>query len=312
MDGIKEVVGISIGSSKRDHEVEIELLGEMFRIRREGTDGDMTKAAARFAELDGTVDAFGVGGTDLFMRAAGRDYYLRDIKKLVKDVHKTPAVCGTGLKGAVEGSTVRYMTDTLGLKLEGKRCLVPSAVDRYGLAEALYKAGCVMTYGDLLYSLDIPIMIHKWSSLNRFIHILAPIAVQMPFEWLYPTGDKQNKPEPQTESKHAHLYRENDIIAGDFHYVKKYMPRDMAGKWIITNTTTAQDVEDMRSRGVELLVTSTPRLDGRSFGTNIIEATLVALKGASGSLPEAEYIDLLAQIGFKPDVLWLQKERTPV
>lgn len=267
----------------------------------------MAKAAARFAELDGTVDAFGVGGTDLFMRAAGKDYYLRDIKRLVKGVHKTPAVCGTGLKGAVEGSTVRFMQE-LGLDLAGKRCLVPSAVDRYGLAKALYEADCVMTYGDLLYSLDVPILIHKWTTLNRVIRVIAPIAVQMPFEWLYPTGDKQNAPEPTTESKHAHLYRENDIIAGDFHYVKKFMPQDMAGKWIITNTTTADDVEDLRARGVELLVTSTPRLNGRSFGTNIIEATLVALKGASGSLPESEYIDLLGQINFTPDVQWLQRD----
>jgi len=312
VDGIKDVVGISIGSSKRDHSVEIELLGETFRIRREGTDGDMVKAAARFAELDGTVDAFGVGGTDLFMRAAGKDYYLRDIKKLVKGVHKTPVVCGTSLKGAVEGSTVRFMQEELGVDLTGKRCLVPSAVDRYGLAEALYKAGCEMTYGDLLYSLDVPIMIHNWKTLNRVIRILAPIAVQMPFEWLYPTGDKQNAPEAEIESKHARLYRENDIVAGDFHYVKKYMPRDMTGKWIITNTTTAGDVEDLRARGVELLVTSTPRLDGRSFGTNIIEATLVALKGASGSLPEAEYIDLLKRINFAPDVQWLQRDSVAV
>ena len=35
---------MSIGSSSRDHEVEIELLGEQFRIRREGHDGDFDKA----------------------------------------------------------------------------------------------------------------------------------------------------------------------------------------------------------------------------------------------------------------------------
>ena len=83
---------------------------------------------------------------------------------------------------------------------------------------------------------------------------------------------------------YAKYYEDADIIAGDFHYVQMYMPQDMTGKWIITNTTTAADVEDMRSRGVELMVTSTPRLDGRSFGTNVMEATMVALKGASGPL----------------------------
>ena len=40
VEAIKEVVSVSIGSSARDHEVEIELLGEQFRIRREGHNGD--------------------------------------------------------------------------------------------------------------------------------------------------------------------------------------------------------------------------------------------------------------------------------
>jgi hypothetical protein len=305
VDAVKEVVGISIGSSKRDHEVEIELLGERFRIRREGTDGDMEAAARRFAELDGTVDAFGLGGTDLFMRAAGHDYYLRDIKRLVAGVHETPVVCGTGLKGAVEASTIRFMIDELGLELAGKRCLVPSTVDRYGLAEALKNAGCEMTYGDLLFTLGIPVMIHRWSTLNALVRTIAPIASQLPFEWLYPTGEKQD--EQPSKPGHERLYRDTDIVAGDFHYVRMYMPPSVDGLWIVTNTTTAEDIEDMRDRGVELLVTSTPRLEGRSFGTNVIEATLVALKGAKGPLSEADYVDLLAQVGFRPDVTWLNR-----
>ncbi len=84
------------------------------------------------------------------------------------------------------------------------------------------------------------------------------------------------------------------------------MPPDMRGKWIITNTTTAADVDLCRERGVELLVTSTPRLDGRSFGTNVIEATMVALDNAKVELSPERYRELLDSVGFKPDVLWLQ------
>jgi hypothetical protein len=62
---MKRAVSISIGSSKRNKAVEVNLLGEMVRIERIGTDGDMELAAKKFQELDGTVDAFGVGGADL-------------------------------------------------------------------------------------------------------------------------------------------------------------------------------------------------------------------------------------------------------
>ncbi len=300
-------MSISIGSAKRDHAVEVELLGERFRIRREGTDGDFDRAAALFAELDGQVAAFGMGGIDLFLRAAGGTYRFRSAKRLVKDVHATPVLDGSGLKGAVEGSTVSYLQDECGLELSGKKALVTSAVDRWGLAEALHDAGCDMVFGDLIYALGLPIPIRRWTTLKVLVRTMAPIVVKLPFTWLYPTGSHQEKA-PERKPRLEALYAWADIVAGDWIYVRKYMPEDMRGKWVITNTTTAEDVELMRSRGVELLVTSTPRLDGRSFGANVIEATMVALAGGSSELPQAEYRRLLDEAGFAPDVRWLQRE----
>lgn len=305
MGAIKEVVSVSLGSSARDHEVEIELLGQEFRLRREGVDGDFQRAAARLSELDGKVDALSLGGIDLYLRAAGHDYRFRAAKQFARAVTHTPLVCGAALKGPLEHATVRFMQDELGLSFETKRALVTSAVDRYGLAEGLLEAGCDMRYGDLLYALNIPMLIRGKRALDTLIHILAPIVVQLPFSWLYPTGSAQDASPSTAQTR---LYREFDIIAGDYQYVRKYMSDDMAGKWVITNTTTATDVEDMRERGVELLVTSTPRLAGRSFGTNVIEAALIAFAGARGELEASEYLRLLAEVGFRPDVQWLQED----
>jgi hypothetical protein len=302
---IKEVVSVSIGSSSRDHEVEIELLGEQFKIRREGHDGDFEKAAARFAELDGKVAAMGMGGIDGYLRADGRKYFFRDAKRLVKDVHITPVLDGSGLKGPVEGSTIEYLRAEHGVELAGKKVLMTSAVDRWGMAEALQNAGTEQVFGDLFYALDLPIIIKRWSSLKLLVRMLTPLVAQLPFSVLYPTGDKQDEA-PKINPKAGQLYAWADVIAGDWQYVRKYMPPDMRNKWIITNTTTAADVDLCRERGVELLVTSTPRLNGRSFGTNLIEATMVALDGAKGELSPERYRELLDQVGFKPDVLWLQ------
>jgi hypothetical protein len=302
---MKQVVSISIGSSKRDHTVELELLGERFRIWREGTDGDMKDAARRLREYDGRVDAFGMGGIDLFLNAADRTYWFRDAKQFRDAVKVTPLLDGSGLKGAVEGDVVRFMQEDLGLQVAGKRVLVTSAVDRWGMAMAFADAGCEMTYGDLLYALDVPIMIHTKPGLVRAVRVMAPIASQLPFKFLYP-AEADHTSKVEAESKHAQLYRDADIISGDYKFVRKYMPRDMAGKWIVTNTTTVEDVEFLRSTGAELLITSTPRLEGRTFGTNVIEATLVALDGAQAALSPERYLELLRATGFAPDVIWLQ------
>lgn len=306
MDRIKEVVSISVGSSRRNHTVEVDLFGERFRIWREGSDGDFDAAVARMRELDGHVDAFGLGGIDLFLHAAGRDYYFRDAARFKAAAVRTPIVDGSGLKGAVEADVVRFMAQDLGLELKGKRVLMTSAVDRWGMTEGFYAAGCRMACGDLLYALGIPVMLHDRATLERTIRLIAPVAAQLPFKWLYESS-ADDTTQVEAESKHAALYRDADIIAGDYKYVRRYMPDDMSGKWIVTNTTTEKDVEFLRARGAELLVTSTPRLEGRSFGTNVIEATMVALDGAKGPLPAARYLELLRATGFTPDTIWLQE-----
>lgn len=299
-------MSVSIGSSKRDHTVEVELFGEPFRISRVGTDGDMDRAEALLREKDGTVDAFGLGGIDLYLTAVGRDYHFRDGRRFGRAVRETPLLDGSGLKGAVEADVVRHMVEDLGLLLKGKRVLVTSAVDRWGMTEGFYDAGCEVVAADLLYALGIPVMLKTRRSLEATVRMVAPVAVQLPFAWLY-EAEADHETAVQAESKHAELYRSADIVAGDFKYVRKYMPADMRGTWVVTNTTTAEDVEFLRERGVDLLVTSTPRLDGRSFGTNVIEATMVALEGACHRLAPARYMELLRETGFTPDVQWLQR-----
>jgi len=121
---------------------------------------------------------------------------------------------------------------------------------------------------------------------------------RIPFEWIYPTGDKQEQRIP----KFVKYYQWASVIAGDCHYVKRHMPERMDGKVIVTNTTTPEDVALFRQAGVKVLVTTTPALDGRSFGTNMMEASLVALAGKGRVLTDAELNEYLDRLGFEPQL----------
>jgi hypothetical protein len=90
------------------------------------------------------------------------------------------------------------------------------------------------------------------------------------------------------------------VVAGDCHYIKRYMPDDMQGKIVVTNTTTMEDIELFRKCGVKYLVTTTPVLEGRSFGTNMMESALIAASGKGRVLTYAEYEELLNQLNFEP------------
>jgi hypothetical protein len=134
--------------------------------------------------------------------------------------------------------------------------------------------------------------------LRLWAYLLMPILTQLPFKWLYPTGEKQEKQVLDWRQKY---FRWADVIAGDWHFMRRYMPMDMQGKIILTNTTTAEDLEFMRARGVKTLITTTPRLSGRSFGTNVMEAFIVALAGKY-PLSEGEYLEYIEKLGLKPQI----------
>ena len=119
----------------------------------------------------------------------------------------------------------------------------------------------------------------------------------MPFEWLYPTGEKQEKRDPKWEK----YYEWATVIAGDCHLYQAPYAGQMEGKVIATNTTTPADVEMFRQAGIKYLVTSTPVLEGRSFGTNMMEAALVAVSGKGRKLLETELNELLDKLGFEPN-----------
>lgn len=295
---MKRAVSISIGSSKRDKTVEIDLLGERVRIERIGTDGDMERAAQLFAELDGKVDAFGVGGTNLALQVAGRSYPLYSVLSLVRDVRTTPIADGSGLKNTIESELASFVDQNIDLNHLPRQALITSGTDRWGMTSSFLKAGYDCVIGDLMFGLDIPIPLHRERTVKLLARLLLPIVGRLPFEWLYPTGEEQERRKPKWGS----YFAQTTVIAGDCHFITYRMPESLPGKVIVTNTTTTDDVALFRQAGVHALVTSTPVYDGRSFGTNMMEAALIAVSGLKRPLTEAELRDMINEIELTPQL----------
>ena len=297
---MKHVVSVSLGSSRRDSRAEVELLGERVLLERRGTDGDLEAAIRLIRELDGQVDAIGLGGIDLFVWAGGRRYAFRDALRLAQAARKTPVVDGSGLKHTLERRAVHLLSDQIDWKTT--KVLIPSAVDRFGLAEALSEVGARALYGDFIFGLGLPIPLYSLSFLQKLAYVLLPLITKLPFAWLYPTGKAQEKTLRNWRSRY---YLWADLVAGDWHYIRRYMPEDMGGRSVLTNTTTAEDVAFLKARRVGRLITTTPRIEGRSFGTNVMEALLVALSGKH-PLSEGEYLEYIERLGLRPQVMDLQ------
>ncbi len=295
---MKRAVSVSLGSSSRDKKVIAHFGGVAVQIERIGTDGDVERARQLFASLDGEVDALGVGGVDLYLRLGKREYPLHAALKLVQDVHRTPVVDGRGLKHTLERRVFELAKPALGAPPRFRRAFVPVAVDRLGLAEAVAEVADEVILGDFMIALGLPIPIRGVRRYRQVARVMYPLVSRFPMSMLYYGSSGETKPEP----KYSRHFETADLIAGDFLFMQRYLPEELTGKTVITNTTTDENVAFLGARGVRTVITTTPRYQGRSFGTNMMEAALTAYAGMGRILTDDELNALIDELDLRPSV----------
>jgi len=293
---MKRAVSISLGSSKRNKKATIKFKDEEILVERIGTDGDVAKARQMYLELDGKVDAFGVGGVDLYLRLDDREYPLRAALKMVSGVTMTPLCDGRGLKHTLERRVFDLARPELG-DVRFEQGFVPVAADRLGLAQAAADVSERIVFGDLMVALGVPLPIRGIPAFKRVARVMLPFVSYFPMSMIFYGSDGS-----EHEPKYVKYFEGSDLIAGDFLFMRKYMPARLDGKTVVTNTTTEENIELLKSRGVKTVVTTTPRYEGRSFGTNMMEAALTAYAGKGRRLTDEELNGLIEEVGLRPGV----------
>jgi hypothetical protein len=299
---MKRVVSVSLGSRKGDKTVTTRLLGQEFELSRRSVP-NIPAAMRAIAELDGKVDAIGLGGIDRYVYAGKRRYTLKDGERLAQCARTTPVVDGSGIKNTLERETIRWIQKSGAVDLSRSKVLLVCAVDRFGMAEALDEVAKEVVYGDLMFALGVPVPLRSLAAVRTLAGVILPVVAQLPFQWLYPTGEKQDTITPRFEQ----YFRWADVVAGDSKYIFRYMPTPQSGalrdKTLVTQTLTSVDMENLRARGVARVITSTREFDGRTFATNVVEGLIVALaeKRPEQMLPQ-DYLEWLRQLDWQPTV----------
>jgi hypothetical protein len=275
------------------------VLGEEFELERRGTHGDLALFEREMLANDGKVDVLCVGGTNLGLHWNGRYYPFVEIERIMRKVKHTPIADGAGVKNTLERETVRLLDEQGVIDFATAKIFMVCALDRFGMAEAIAARTKQFVLGDLMMNLGAPLPVRTLRGMNLVAALILPLFRRLPFKWLYPTGEKEDVITPKYEK----YYQWADVIAGDFLLIRKHLPDDLTGKIVLTNTTNARDVEELRQRGVRLLITATPVVDGRSFGTNVLEGVFVSLLGKPpAEIKPEEYLELAHRMGWAPTI----------
>lgn len=276
------VVSVSLGSPSRDHETLLTVAGERFRVRRVGTGGDIRRAALLLKEMDGRVAAIGLGGINRDLVLGRRRYPLREGRFLYAIPRRAPVADGERWKTIVEPAAVGKLV-TMGLSLKGRCALVTSVLDRAPLARALEYAGSRVLAGDAFYALGLPLLFSSPRRFDLAARIGLPFLSRLPITRIYPLGKEQERSVPGP----ARVYVGVDLLAGDFHFLRRRLPRTLDGRVVIASTLTPGDLELLRDRGVGRVAGLVPLTGDRCFGANVWEAMAAAAFG----IPAARLTD---------------------
>ncbi|MFC2036718.1 serine carboxypeptidase [Chloroflexota bacterium] len=304
----KEIVSVSLGPSTRDFEFTTQMLGEQIHVRRFGADGDVRRARELVAEFDGKVDAIGLGGVSMYFRVGHHTYVHRQIQQIASAAQIAPVVDGVHLKNTLERWAIGQVAQQQPGIFSHKRVFVVSGIDRYALAQVLSGYTHQILFGDPIYHLHLPFALRSLRQLERYAALVLPALCRAPYDKLRPVD---RGPGLRTPRGTKYL-NQADIIAGDLVTIRRFAPKSLRRKTVIADSLSASDVEELRQRGVESLITLTPPLDDEHpfVGTNVIEAIFVSVMDRpQAEIAEDDYLNRVAKSELEPRITVLNEPR---
>lgn len=308
---MKRIVSISLGSSARDYRFTTTILGRSVEVERIGTNGDTARAAELVRSFDGRVDAIGLGGLTPVFRVGRARYPHREAISIAAQASRTPVVDGGVVKATLERWAVAQAVRRVPGLFRYKRVLLTSGIERYQLAAAIAQYDGELRFADPIVHIGLPFLPppRTLEQLELYAATTLPISALLPYKLLHPVALGQEGYDPRA----AKLFRWAQVIAGDFAYIRRFGPDDLAGKTIVTDDPSPAEVEDLRRRGVTTLVTMNPPLtEGRPFvAADVLEAIITAIKETEAQPGEAEALDFIAAAGWGATIQELNPRPRP-
>jgi len=317
---MKQVVSISLGSSNNNYDFQTSFLGEKFRIRRIGTNGDYDKAVDLLVQLDAETDAFGLGSVKLpparknsrliDMAANFLNYVHDDSSKIAKlrSRLKTPVTTGDHLLNVAYEWAIRSLQFEYTGYFNNARVLFLSGMTHYRMASVMSEFTENMTFADPVIENGISKFMHSFRELDLYAKGAHEILKWVPSKRLTSSAvpiKKWNTHILRKAMQKAH------IIVVPYHnfydYVEDCTPEELGGKTIITTTAYEDRIEFLKNQGVDVIIDTTPKLLKRVVGVNVQEALVIAALGKKQhQITDEEMLELMSstKTGLRPRLVY--------
>src|SRR5690606_19576746 len=147
-----------------------------------------------------------------------------------------------------------------------------------GLAQALERRAAALRYADPMIYFNLP-SVPLVGSRGTLEQAAGPTLDQLKdaaFDRLQPPSGGPASPSADD------VFQWADVLAGDMGAIRKHAPSELKRKTVVVEWATEEDLADMRERGVNIVITMMPALDGRGelgrWSAATIEAIMTVLR----------------------------------
>lgn len=299
------VVNISLSAPDRDVDVRETFLGHRYRLVRLGTDGDVEAAERLAREWRSKAAAIAVTGVRDSQASGPFDSDLRAVDRVVAAAEGGPVTDGRRLSAVLQEWAVRHVEADLPGLFSNARVVVLGGAEHERTVRSLREHTDNIEFADPLLRLDLPARMHAHAMLRLVAQVgLAPVkalpeTLQAPL--LSPVLA------PGTAVSHVlarRAARDADVVVASYDQLNGFGLEDLAGKTLISSAISQDRLDELASRGVDLVVDVTPQPFSVAVNSPVLEAMMLATVDGVDSLTDDDLLDMIVAAGLEPRLLY--------
>jgi predicted amino acid dehydrogenase len=293
---MKEIIKLNFGSSRDNFDQVVEMNGEQFHVRGLGANYDFNLALEIIKRYSSECDAIALSGFILDIKLHKDTFVHQMVKEIREAAQGKPVLDGNMLrKAAIPWSIKRYLEQDKHF-LSNKNVSFYTGLVQWNFLSFFEEYQCHLFFGDLYFSLGIPIAIDGIKGLETFLKINAPFLSRM----------KLNKKvirdfaAYQTKNKLMQPFFNADIFFITESQLKFTELNDLRGKTVIIDRLSEENekkIFDAHAEGIlNLFPTNT---HDSQLSSSVIEAILT-ITNPKNVLTEEDILQNLQSTQIRP------------
>ena len=295
------VVNVSLTSAERDFDESVTFLGRAFRLVRVGTSGDVKAAEELVVKWAQDADAIAVTGIREARAAGLYDGELEAVDRVKRATDRVPVSDGHALRDVLQEWAIRHVNAEMPGFFANARTVVLGGLNHDRTTRILREYTENLEFADPLLRLDLPNRIDN----NPALGLAADVGLRTMRR--LPGVVQAQIQAPGQRSSHARARkaaRTADVVVATYDELIGFGLEDLAGKTLVTSAISEERLAELGSRGVDMVLDSTPQPFDVTVNAATLEAMMMAIAANPGQLTNDDLLDMIVSAGLQPRLLY--------